>query len=73
MNVSITASPVTAISLQYPPVALGFAGLCTMNHMTTAETTNFAALCSEFLHKDNPLALSILDPTTNNMLEHRQL
>jgi hypothetical protein len=44
-----------------------------MRHMTTAETTNFAALCSALLHEDNPLALSVLDPTTSNMLEHCQL
>jgi hypothetical protein len=56
-----------------PPVAMGFAGLCTMNHMMTAETTNFATLCSAHSHKDNPLALSFLDPTTGNMLEHCQL
>jgi hypothetical protein len=52
---------------------MGFAGLCTMHHMTTAETANFVALCSALSHKDNPLALSVLDPTTGNMLEHCQL
>ncbi len=52
---------------------MGFAGLCAMHHMTTAETTNFAALCSAFLHKDNLLALLVLDPTTGHMLEHCQL
>jgi hypothetical protein len=44
-----------------------------MHHMTTAETTNFAALCSALLREDNLLALSVLDPTTGNMLEHSQL
>jgi hypothetical protein len=44
-----------------------------MHHMMTAETTNFAALCSALLHKDNTLALSVFDPTTGNMLEHCQL
>jgi hypothetical protein len=44
-----------------------------MHHMTTEETTSFAALCSAFLHKDNELAQSVLDPTTGNMLEHCQL
>jgi hypothetical protein len=52
---------------------MGFADLCAMHYMTTAETTNFAALCSALLHKNNPLALSVLDPTTGNMLEHCQL
>ncbi len=41
--------------------------------MMTAETSNFAALCSALLLEDNPLALSVLDPTTGNMLEHCQL
>jgi hypothetical protein len=49
---------------------MGFAGLCAMHHMMTAETTNFAALSSALLHEDNLLALSVLDPTTGNMLEH---
>jgi hypothetical protein len=52
---------------------MGFVDLCTIHHMSMAETSNFAALCSALLHKDNPLALSVLDPTTGNMLEHCQL
>jgi hypothetical protein len=44
-----------------------------MHHMRSVETTNFAALCSALLHKDKPLALSVLDPTTGNVLEHCQL
>jgi hypothetical protein len=44
-----------------------------MHHMTTVETTNFAALCSALSYEDNPLALPVLDPTTSNMLEHFQL
>jgi hypothetical protein len=63
----------TAKSSCSPPVSMGIASLCAMHHMTSAETTNFAALCSALLHKDNLLALSVLDPTTGNMLEHRQL
>ncbi len=63
----------TAKSLRSPPVAMGCVGLCAMHHLTTAETSNFAALCSALLHKDNPLALSVLDPTTGKMLEHCQL
>jgi hypothetical protein len=54
-------------------MAMGFAGLCAMHYMTKEETTNFAALCSALLHKDNALALSVLDLTTGNMLEHCQL
>jgi hypothetical protein len=52
---------------------MGFVGLCTMYHMMSAGTTNFAALGSALLHKENPLALAVLDPTTGNMLEHCQL
>jgi hypothetical protein len=52
---------------------MGFVGLCAMHLMTIAETTNFAALCSAVLHGDNLLALSVLDPTTGNMLENHQL
>jgi hypothetical protein len=52
---------------------MGFAGLCVIHHMTIEEITNIAALCSALLHKDNVLALSVLDPTTGNMLEHCQL
>ncbi len=63
----------TAKSLRASSVAMGFADLCTIHHMPTAETSNFAALCSALLHEDNPLALSVLDPTTGNMLEHCQL
>jgi hypothetical protein len=54
-------------------IAMEFAGLCAIHHMSMAETSNFAALCSALLHEDNPLALSVLDPTTGDMLEHRQL
>ncbi len=63
----------TTKSLRASPVAMGFAGLCTINNMTTAVTSNFATLYSALSHKDNPLALSVLDPTIGNMLEHHQL
>jgi hypothetical protein len=60
----------TAKSLRASPVAMGFAGCCAIHHMTTAETSNIATLCSALLHKDNPLAQSVVDLTTGNMLEH---
>ncbi len=63
----------TAKSLRSSPTAMGSAGLCATHHMTTAETTNFAPLCSSLSHKDNLLACSVLDPTTSNILEHCQL
>jgi hypothetical protein len=62
-----------AKSLHVSSVAMGFADLCTIHHMLMAETSNFAALCAALLHNDNPLALSVLNPTTSNMLEHCQL
>jgi hypothetical protein len=57
----------TAKSLRASSVTMGFAGLCAINHMLTAETSNFAALCAALLHNNNLLALSVLDPTTGNM------
>jgi hypothetical protein len=60
----------TAKSLCASPVAMGFAGLCTIHHMTTAKTSNFATLCSALSHEDNLLALSVFNPITGNMLEH---
>jgi hypothetical protein len=62
-----------AKSLGASSVSMGIAGLCAINHMTTAETSNFDALCFALLHEYNLLALSVLDPTTGNMLEHHQL
>jgi hypothetical protein len=38
-----------------------------------SKITNFSALCSALLHKDNPLALSVLNPATSDVLEHCQL
>jgi hypothetical protein len=63
----------TAKSSCVSSIAMGFAGLCAIHHMSTAETSDFAALCTALLHDNNPLALSVLDPTTGNMLEHCQL
>jgi hypothetical protein len=63
----------TAKSSCSPAVAMGFAGLCATHHMASAKVNNFAALCSALSQEDNPLALSVLDPTTGNILEHCQL
>jgi hypothetical protein len=52
---------------------MGLVGLYTTHHMTMGETSNLSALCSALSHKDNLLALSVLGPTTGNMLEHCQL
>jgi hypothetical protein len=51
-------------------------GVCGSLHHSShddTETTNFAALCTALAHEDNLLALSVLAPTTGNMLEHCQL
>jgi hypothetical protein len=47
---------------------MGFAGLCAIHHMMTAEATSFATLCSALLHKDNTWALLVLDPTTGTIV-----
>jgi hypothetical protein len=52
---------------------MGFAGLCAAHHMTSVEVNNFASLFAALLQEDNLLALSILDPTTVDILEHCQL
>ena len=46
------------------PKPMGFAGLCRAHAMTSPEVQNFALLCR---------ALLVLDPTTGEFLEHRQL
>jgi hypothetical protein len=50
-----------------------FVGLCATYHMTSVEVTNFAALCAALSQEDNQLTLSVLDPTTSNILEYCQL
>jgi hypothetical protein len=52
---------------------MGFVGLCAAHHMMSAEVNNFVSLCAALLQEDNPLALSVLDPTTGDILEHCQL
>ncbi len=52
---------------------LGFAGLCATHHMTTNDVTKFASLCTSLLQVDDPSALSVLNPSTGELLQHCQL
>jgi hypothetical protein len=52
---------------------LGFVGLCGAHHMTTDKETKFASLCTSLLQIDDPLALSVLDPSTGELLQNCQL
>jgi hypothetical protein len=63
----------TAKSSCSPTVAMGFAGLCAAHHIMSVEENNFVTLCSALSQEDNPLALSVFDPTTGIILEHCQL
>jgi hypothetical protein len=50
---------------------IGFAGLC--RAMPPTEVLGFAGLCQPLSLLDMPGALSVLDPSTGEFLEHRQL
>ena len=50
---------------------IGFAGLC--SSMPATEVPRFAGLCQALSLLDMPEALSVLDPSTGEFLEHRQL
>ena len=56
--------PTPKSSPQSTTTAMGFAGLCRKHGMSSTETKNFAFLCQ---------ALSVLDSSTGEFLEHRQL
>jgi hypothetical protein len=60
-----------AETLQSRVEPIGFAGLC--RAMPTTEVTKFAGLCHELSLLDIPTALSVLDSSTGEFLEHRQL
>ncbi len=63
----------TAKTLHVPEEPLGFAGLCQAFSMSPKEANGFAYHCAALEKVDSPSALSILDPTTGDFLEHRQL
>jgi hypothetical protein len=62
-----------AKTLQVPEEPLGFAGLCQAFSMSPKEADGFAYLCAMLEKVDSPSALSVLDPTTGDFLEHPQL
>jgi len=61
----------TAKTIWSPVEPLGFAGLC--RAMPPTEVLGFAGLCQALTMLDMPEALSVLDPSTGEFLEHRQL
>jgi hypothetical protein len=61
----------TAKAIRPPAEPLGFAGLC--RSMPAREVMGFAGLCQALSRLDVPAALSVLDPSTGEFLEHRQL
>ncbi len=63
----------TAKPLRVPEEPLGCAGLCQAFSMSHKEADGFAYLCAALEKFDSPSALSVLDPTTGDFLEHCQL
>jgi hypothetical protein len=63
----------TAKTLRVPEEPLGFTGLCQAFSMSPKEANGFAYLCAALEKVDSPSALSVLDPTTGDFLEHCQL
>jgi hypothetical protein len=63
----------TAKSTRAPEEPLGFAGLCQAFSMSPKEADGFAYLCAALEKVDSPSALFVLDPTTGEFFEHRQL
>jgi hypothetical protein len=61
----------TAKTIRSPAEPIGFAGLC--RAMPAAEVSGFAGLCQALSQLDMPEALSVLDTSTGEFLEHRQL
>ena len=67
----VTYQMPTAKALWSPVEPIGFAGLC--RAMPDTEVLQFAGLCQALSHLDMPKALSVLDPSTDKFLEHREL
>jgi hypothetical protein len=63
----------TAKTLHVSEEPLGFAGLCQAFSMSLKEADGFAYLCAALEKVDSLSALSVLDPTTGDFLEHCQL
>jgi hypothetical protein len=62
-----------AKTLRVPEEPLGFAGLCQAFSMSPKEADGFAYLCAVLEKVDSLSALSVLDPTAGDFLEHCQL
>jgi hypothetical protein len=60
-----------AKAIRSPAEPIGFAGLC--RAMPATEVLEFAGLCHALSLLDVPAALSVLDSSTGEFLEHRQL
>ena len=67
----VTYQMPTAKNIRSPAEPIGFAGLCSA--MPAAEVSGFAGLCQALSLLDAPAALSVLDTSTGEFLEHRQL
>ncbi len=61
----------TAKTTRFKGEPIGFAGLC--SSMPATEVPRFAGLCQALSILDMPEALSVLDPSTGEFLEHHQL
>ena len=67
----VTYQMPTAKAIRSPVEPIGFAGLC--RAMPATEVLGFAGLCQALSLLDTPAALSVLDSSTGEFLEHRQL
>ncbi len=65
----ITYQMPTAKTIRSPIKLAGFAGLC--RTMLPTEVAGFAGLCQSLSMLDIAVALSVLDPSTGEFLEHR--
>jgi hypothetical protein len=67
----VTYQMPTAKAIRSPAEPIGFAGLC--RAMPATEVSGFAGLCQALSLLDVPKALSVLDSSTGEFLEHCQL
>jgi hypothetical protein len=67
----VTYQMPTAKAIWSPVEPIGFAGLC--RAMPATEVSGFAGLCQALSLLDMPEALSVLDSSTGDFVEHRQL
>jgi len=71
LHESFTYQMPTAKTTRSKGELIGFSGLC--SSMPATEVPRFAGLCQALSFLDMPDALSVLDPSTGEFLEHRQL